>query len=539
MSNQYDGHQIKAMFATATRWLEANVEAINSLNVFPVPDGDTGTNMLFTMRATMEEAERCSEESISAVAKAMAWGALMGAKGNSGVILSQILRGFSRGLEGKASFDGRDFARAMEKAASAAYNAVSKPVEGTILTVITDASQAALKAAKESSDLESVLEATVRGAEESVARTPSLLPILQEAGVVDAGGQGLFVLLEGALKHLRHEPVQEASRLVDSEAISRASRVAEGDAGQGHQLYGFCTEFLIHGDGMVPATIKEKVERIGESTVVVGDESTVRVHTHSFEPEAVIGFARSLGELSRVNVQNIDEQHSNLLQAEKIAGSRSIATVVVASGQGLTELFSSLGAARVVGGGQTMNPSTEEILTAIESVPAPAVVLLPNNKNIVPAAQQAASLSQKRVEVLPTTSIPQGIASILAFNGDAGLEDNLRGMTEALARVRTLELTRAVRPVKVDGLSVKKGEAMGILDGQLLTSASGPAEVVRSLAARLGLVEYSLVTVYLGAEAASAEREELVESLKHYLSGVEVEVVEGGQQDYDFIISLE
>ncbi|MEE9199410.1 MAG: DAK2 domain-containing protein [Dehalococcoidia bacterium] len=539
MTDLSDGRQLRAMFTAATRWLEVNMEAINSLNVFPVPDGDTGTNMLFTMRATMEEAERSPEDSASAVAKAMAWGALMGARGNSGVILSQILRGFSQGLEGRSSFDGKDFAAGLTEAASAAYRAVSKPVEGTILTVMTDAARAAQGAAAERADLEWVLESAVSAAEESVARTQTILPVLREAGVVDAGGQGLLTMLEGALKQLRHESIPSAARLAESQAISRVSRVAEGEGDGGHPVYGFCTEFLIQGRGLELASIREKIGRKGESTVVVGGDSTVRVHTHSFEPDAVIDIARSLGELSKVRVQNIDEQHSNLLEARESAGKLPIATVAVAAGEGLESLFSSLGAAQVVSGGQTMNPSTEELLTAVESVPAAAVVLLPNNKNILPAARQAASLSQKTVEVIPTSSIPQGIASILAFNGEARLEDNLRSMTEALSRVNTLELTRAVRPAKVNGLKIRKGEAIGLLDGELLVSASGPAEVVQSLAPRFQPGGYNLATVYCGAKAPSEEREEVVQSLRNCLPGVEVEVVEGGQRDYEFIISLE
>ena len=537
MANLWDGQNIKAMFATATRWLELNSEAINSLNVFPVPDGDTGTNMLFTMRAVMEEADKCSEQNASEVAKAMAWGALMGARGNSGVILSQILRGFSQSLEDKSAIDGATFAQAMEEASSAAYKGVSKPVEGTILTVIRESAEAAVKASHQSDDIEEILEATVKAAEESVARTPSLLPVLKEAGVVDAGGQGLLVILEGALKGLRNEPLEAPSRPVETDAISRISQAAERSE-EGH-VYGYCTQFLIRGEALDSASIREEIDRRSDSTVVVGDETLVRVHTHSFEPDAIVDFAKSLGEVSQVNVQNIDEQHSSLLQGGGVEDELPIATVVVAAGDGIKEVFSGLGATFVVAGGQTMNPSIRELLTAIESASAPAVIVLPNNKNIVPAARQAAALSSKLVEVVPTTSIPQGIASILAFNVESKLEDNLKTMKEALSEVRTVELTRAVRPAKVNGVKIEEGEAIGLLDGQLLASGPGPAEVVHSLAPKIKSGEYSLATVYCGAEAASSDRDGVVDSLKSCLPGVEVEVMEGGQPHYHFIISLE
>ena len=540
MSETYDSQQIKEMFTTATRWLELNVEAINSLNVFPVPDGDTGTNMLFTMRATMEEAYKCPDSSVSALAKAMAWGALMGARGNSGVIMSQVLRGFANGLGERTSMDGRAFAAALKEASTSAYKAVSKPVEGTMLTVIREVSQVAHEAAQEREDLEGVLEAAVRAAEESVARTPSLLPILRETGVVDAGGQGLLTILEGLLKSLRHESIEAAPRLAESEAISRLLEVAKpGKVGEEHQLYGYCAQFLIQGKGLDLALIREKINRIGESTVVVGDEYTVRVHTHSFEPAAVIGYAESLGDLSGVSVQDIDEQHAEILQAKEAIEGLPIATVVVASGEGLKELLASLGATMVVVGGQTMNPSTQELLTAIETVPAPEVVVLPNNKNIVLAAQQAASLSEKVVEVVPTSSIPQGIASMLAFNVESGLEENLGAMKSALSGIRTVELTRAVRPARINGIKVEEGDAIGLWDGQLLASAPGLEEVVQSLTDRLQSGGYSLATVYYGAAAGSADKQRVLKSLRRCLPGAEVAVVDGGQPDYDFIISLE
>lgn len=535
-----DGVQIRLMFTTAIQWLELNVDAINSLNVFPVPDGDTGTNMLFTMSAAVAEAENCSDSGISSVAKALAWGALMGARGNSGVILSQILRGFSDGLEDKDALDGKGFALALERASTAAYRAVSKPVEGTILTVVREASESAVASAQERDDIEAVLEATVKAAKASVARTPSLLPILKEAGAVDAGGQGFLTILEGLQKSIRGESIESAERLDQSDAIQRLSKIPPSDGAQaGHQAFGYCTEFLIHGRELDAASIKARISEIGDSTVVVGDESTVRVHTHSFEPESVIDFAKSFGELSKVNYQNIDEQNAEILQATQVEQGQPIAAIAVASGEGFSNLLLSLGASRVVAGGQTMNPSTQEILTAIESVSSEKIILLPNNKNIVPAAQQAASLSQKTVEVIPTSTIPQGIASLLAFNLEGELEGNLEAMKASYSTVKTLELTRAVRPANLNGVKVNEGEAIGILDGRLMASADSEAAAVQSMADTLASGEFDLATVYCGAGINPADIEEVVNCLEGIFSNAEVVTVEGGQKDYSFIISME
>ena len=335
MSKVYDGPQVKAMFATATRWLEMNCEAINALNVFPVPDGDTGINMLFTMRAAMEEVEKGKGQDASSVAGALAWGALMGARGNSGVILSQILRGFSNGVEGESAIDGNSLARGLRQATTAAYKGVSKPVEGTILTVIKDASEAAHKASEESDDLEDVLAAAVDEARKSVERTPSLLPVLREAGVVDAGGQGLLVILEGALKALRNEPLVAPPQSQDTDAISRVSRAGAGVEEQG---YGYCAQFLIQGEGLDPESVRQEIDQRGNSTVVVGAKDLIRVHTHTPQPEAVIAFAETLGTVTQVNVQDIDQQHSEILQKRVSEDVGAIAMVVVASGQGITEL---------------------------------------------------------------------------------------------------------------------------------------------------------------------------------------------------------
>ena len=491
------------MFAAGTRWLESNVDAINSLNVFPVPDGDTGTNMLFTMRDAMRAVDECDDTSLDAVLQAMARGALMGARGNSGVILSQVLRGFARGAEKRPNLDGPTLELALKEASSAAYKAVSNPVEGTMLTVARECSEAAGRAAGENPDLEGVLQAAVKGAQESVARTPELLPVLQEAGVVDAGGQGLVMLLEGALKSLRNEPIDSSPKLEMSEGIIRLADEATTDEEGG---FGFCVQYLIEGRDLDLIAVREGVSRMGMSTVVVGDRTTVRVHTHSLEPDSVVEFGESIGDISRVSVESIDDQHSDLLLTKQNVRDAAVSIVVVASGEGFKELFASLGAFAVVAGGQTMNPSTEALLTAIEAAPAPEVILLPNNKNIVPAARQAASLSQKAVEVVPTTTVPQGIASMLAFNVQLCAADNVAAINEAISEVTTLEITNAVRPSRVNGLDIGLGDAIGLLDGKLLASGRSAVDVIASLAKRCEPETCQLATVYYGAQGRLRQR---------------------------------
>ena len=492
--------------------------------------------MLFTMRDAMKAADECADTSLDTVLQAIAQGALMGARGNSGVILSQVLRGFVKGAEGSSTFDGATLALALKEASSAAYKAVSNPVEGTMLTVARECSEAAESATAEDPDLGYVLQAAVKGAQESVARTPELLPMLQEAGVVDAGGQGLATLLEGALKSLRNEPIESTPKLAISDAITR---LAEGVTTDEEEEFGFCVQYLIEGRDLELAAVREMIDRVGKSTVVVGDRSTVRIHTHSLEPDSVIEFGESIGVLSRISVQNIDDQHADLLLSKQNVQDAAVSTVVVASGDGFRELFASLGASAVVSSGQTMNPSTEALLTAIEAAPAPEVILLPNNKNIVLAARQAASLSQKVVEVVPTTTVPQGIASMLAFNVELGAADNVTAINEAIGEVTTMEITKAVRSSRVNGVDIQLGDAIGLLDGKLLASGQGPVDVIASLAKRCEPESCQLATVYYGAQVDSDNINAVVESLESSLPGVEVETVAGGQPDYEFIISLE
>ncbi|GAI71821.1 unnamed protein product, partial [marine sediment metagenome] len=448
------GQDLREMFAAATTWLEKSASDIDALNVFPVPDGDCGTNMLLTMRSSIEEAYRAPDRSASAVAQAMANGALMGARGNSGVILSQIWRGLAQGLAGKESFTGSDLAEALLQASTMAYKGLSNPVEGTILTVVREASAAAqAQAASGNDDLISVMEATVSAANESVANTPSLLSVLREAGVVDAGGQGLYTLLDGALRYLRGEVEQMQFRKPQMIAsnIPLTARTPQMLTAE-EVPYGYCTEFLLKGEKFDPDKLRTRLEKKGQSLIVVGDESTVRVHIHTLDPGNIIHYAASLGTMHQVSIRNMDEQHQDFLQMQKERmPATDMAIIAVVSGDGLADILGSLGVAATVPGGQTMNPSTKDLLQAIESVASDKVIILPNNKNIVLTAEQVQSLTAKSIEVVPTETIPQGIAALLAFDYEADFETNAQLMNKAKSAVKTIEITRAIRSTRLGG----------------------------------------------------------------------------------------
>ena len=537
------GQELRDMFAAGSSWLEKSVPDINAINVFPVPDGDTGTNMFLTMRSTMEEADRAPLNNVAAVVKAMAQGALMGARGNSGVILSQFFRGLAKELAEKESITGSDWALALSEASRTAYKGLSQPVEGTMLTVIRDASTAAEVAAQtDPDDLTIVAEAAVEAAKDSVAKTPLLLPVLREAGVVDAGGQGVYILLEGALRYLRGEmeEMQYRSPQMVTADLPLSPKAAELMA-EPEEPYGYCTNFLLEGQKLDPDRIRKKLEDKGQSIVVVGDETTVRVHIHTYDPGSVIRYATSLGTLHQLQVQNMDDQHVGFVEMQrgKLPAS-DIAVVAVASGNGVREVLQSLGAAAVVSGGQTMNPSVQEILQAVESVPSQKVVLLPNNKNIIPTAFQVQPLTSKEVAVVPTRTFPQGVAALIAFNYEDSLKKNAQAMEEAIATVKTVEVTNAVRDTQMKGLKVSKGQAIAIVDDEELVAAGDSvAEVVFEALDKAGVESAEVVTMYYGADVEVAQAEQIIEELRNKHPEKQVEMVSGGQPHYGYIVSLE
>jgi DAK2 domain fusion protein YloV len=536
------GQELREMFSAATSWLEKSSEEIDALNVFPVPDGDTGTNMLLTMRSTMEEAYRAPDHSASGVAQAMAKGALMGARGNSGVILSQIWRGLAQGMEGKESFTTADLANALKLASQIAYKGVSSPVEGTMLTVIKDAAAVAQsRVAAGDDDIISVLEATVNAAGDSVANTPRLLKVLREAGVVDAGGQGLFTVLEGALRYLKGE--MELMRLRKPQIIvSEVPHTAPLPqvAGIEEIPYGYCTEFMLKGEKLEPDAIKKKLEKKGESLIVVGDDSTVRIHIHTLDPGEIVHWATRLGTMHQVSIRNMDEQHQDFLDMQKERlPTTDTAVIAVASGDGLNDVFGSLGTASVVPGGQSMNPSTKDILQAVEATFADKVIILPNNKNIILTANQVQSLTQKTVGVVPTKTIPQGVVALLAFDYEADFQTNLRIMEKALSSVKSIEITRAIRSTKINGLKIKKKQPIGLLDGDLIAVGDSNIGVINQVLAKLDLEKAEVVTIYYGEDTETAEAEQTGASIVEQYPQLQVEVIRGGQPHYTYIISVE
>ncbi len=497
VAQSVSGQELKEMLATATSWLEKSAPDIDALNVFPVPDGDTGTNMLLTMRSSVEEAYQNGNSTVSSVAQAIAHGALMGARGNSGVILSQIWRGVAIALKSKKTISGKDLAEALLEASKTAYKGITNPAEGTILTVIKDAAAAARDQAESNEDPIEVLEAAVNAAADSVSNTPNLLPVLKQAGVVDAGGQGLLVILDGALRYLRGEAEQMQFRKPQIIASNVSATAPQTRMAADEVPFGYCTEFLLKGEALSPDSIRTRLAKKGQSLITVGDESTVRVHIHTLDPGNVIRYATSLGTMHQVSIRNMDEQHQDFLQMQRERmPDVDVATVAIVAGDGLSEVFASLGATAVVPGGQTMNPSTKEILQAVKKVGSDKVIILPNNKNVVLTAQQVKGLTDKKVEIVPTHTIPEGVAALLAFDYEADFDTNVKLMKEAQGRVKTVEITQAVRPANLNGLRIRKKQTIGLLDDDLLAAGNDAGDVLNKILAKVNLRKSEIVTVY-------------------------------------------
>ncbi len=569
-----DGPGLLAAFRAAVANLEATVDEINALNVFPVPDGDTGTNMLATVRAALIEAEGVGATATAErIAAAASFGALMGARGNSGVITSQILRGIAEGLSGKSRFNGLDLANALDSGSRAAYGAVAKPVEGTILTVIREASAAAIAAAERQNDIESVLTATLDAAEKAVATTPSLLAILREAGVVDAGGQGLYRLLQGALLYMIGQ-APETAAAPGLTAVKSSVLVAHADEG-----FGYETMFLLqarHGERLDLDAIRGHLEGIGESVLVAGDPRAVKVHVHNDRPDLVIGFGLTLGSMSRVSVENLDNQARDVRETRAAAftgdpagdavsaGSRNgshppgsrpagpgsaaasdshpelpLAVVAVAAGEGLAAIFRDFGVSSVVVGGQSANPSTGELLEAIDGVNATEILVLPNNPNVVLAARQVAQMTNRPVSVVATRNAAEGFAALLALDPTRNAADNATSMTEAGRAIQTLSVTTAVRNATIGGMKVREGQTIVLdPDDGLVAVDDDPTDAVLTAVAALA-PGYELITLYYGESSDLATAEGLARRIGSASAGVEVEVVHGGQPHYHFLISAE
>ncbi|MFQ6102308.1 MAG: DAK2 domain-containing protein [Anaerolineae bacterium] len=535
-----DGQGFKRLIKAALVWLQHHQTAINVLNVYPVPDGDTGTNMVLTMQAAWDEIEDSPEHNVGRVAHQMAHGAQYGARGNSGVILSQIWRGFARGLNGKRVYRAQDLVAACQEAVTTAYKAVVEPVEGTILTVARAVADAATRAAEETEDLTRILEYMVFAAHEAVTLTPSLLPVLEEAGVVDAGGQGLFVILEGMLRYLRGESITE-----DAELTEAVDLITTGLA-PGEVSYGYDVQFLIVGQGLNVDTVRQRIAEMGECALVVGDPTMVKVHVHVPDPGVPISYGASLGSLRDVVVEDMQAQYQDFIVERELSLSPSTqkaaqetGVVAVAMGDGLARVFQSLGVGAVVHGGQTMNPSTQDLLEACESLPAERVILLPNNGNVILAAEQACALSDKLMAVIPTRSIPQGIAALLATNYQADFETNVAAMTSAMEEIKTGEVTTATRSATINGVEVAEGQIIGLYNDELKVTGTTVEEVVQSLLKEMDTAQSEIITLYYGDAVGEGDANALADLLRQNWPDQEIEVVAGGQPHYHYILSVE
>jgi DAK2 domain fusion protein YloV len=538
-----EGNGLRRMLSAGAQVLEANVEAVNALNVFPVPDGDTGTNMLLTLKAVVQAANDSPGSAISNVANAAAHGALLGARGNSGVIFSQFLRGVARTFEGHADADAGLLAAAFTEGGIATYRAVSNPVEGTMLTVIRRTAEAMQSASSSpDSDITCVLEAGLDAAQDAVAQTPSQLPVLKAAGVVDAGGQGFSLMLDGALRALRGEDVSAVMLEMDG----AAGHVAPGflDSIES-EVYGFCTQFIIRGQGMDPDNLRERVSVMANSTVVIGDESLVRIHAHTQEPEALVELGKTWGIVDQVKIESMDAQHQEFHashhdeQPSSPLASSPLGVVAVVQGSGLEAVFRSLGVEVIVTGGQTMNPSCQELLDAIDTLNADSVLILPNNANVLPAARQAAELARIPVHVVPTVTLPQGIAGMLAYSPEGSISDNAESMTNGALSILCGEVVTAVRDAQVDGSPVLSGQVMGLLEGKMVRAESSHHEALSSLVQAVAPEGGSLVTLYWGGDVSQDDANDAVESLQNAHPGTEVEAVHGGQPYYHYLVSIE
>ncbi|HEX5014607.1 MAG TPA: DAK2 domain-containing protein [Candidatus Limnocylindrales bacterium] len=551
-----DGKGLLEAFRAAVANLEAHVDEINELNVYPVPDGDTGSNMFATVRAALDEAEAVTEITAERVAGAISFGALMGARGNSGVITSQIFRGMAEALGGKTRFNGLDLANALQQGAKTAYGAVAKPVEGTILTVIREAAEAAVKTAEDSNDIEVVMTATVDAAEKAVAKTPSLLAILREAGVVDSGGQGLFRLFQGALHHLKGlAPVKGASGAGRSAAAvpgsTLAARIDEG--------FGYETMFLLQAHPGKPLdvdAIRDHLESIGESVLVAGDARALKVHVHNERPDQVIGYGLGLGSMSKISVENLDNQARDVQEArateftgvetstngssEETPLKPGPAIVAVVAGDGMARVYEEFGVDQILNGGQSANPSTGELLRVARLARSREVLLLPNNPNVRLAAEQAAAVcDDKRLVVVPTRNAAEGIAALFALDPTLDATANAGPMTEASRAIQSVQVTEAVRNATIGGKKVKQGQTIALDPDDGLVAVHGDPN--KAVLAAVAAFEpgYELITLYYGADATLAEAEAMSKRIHDIAPGAEVEVVHGGQPHYRYLISAE
>ncbi len=555
---QCDGHTFKRLAQAGRDWLDRHHAIVNQLNVFPVPDGDTGTNMLMTMRNAINETETSPSDQIGVVAAQIAHGAMMGSRGNSGTILSQLWQGFAYVLKDQPCLTAELLVRGLREAADTAYRGVIKPVEGTILTVAREAAEEAEAALNDAHDMVEILGRVVVRAKDTLARTPQMLPILQKAGVVDAGGSGLVYILEGMLRHLQGEETE----VKDTAVIEDVGDLTAALAPEDELGYGYDVQFILQGEDLDVGAVRSVIDSMGWSTLVVGNESAIKVHVHVHDPGIPLSYGISLGTLSDIVVENMQEQYHDYVrergqQHAQLATNPSalipdeqdtvieldeddIGIVSVASGDGLARVFRQLGATELVMGGQTNNPSTQEILEAIQRVPTKKVILLPNNKNIILAAEQAARLAtDQTVIVIPTRSMPQGISAMLPYDPQGNLDAVTSAMLQAKDDIVTGEITTATRSVELDGVNVSEGQIIGLVDGTLAAAGDDIRQVLRDILKEMCADERELVTLYYGNGVHETEAQQVADELGTLYPEQEFEIVYGGQAHYHYILSAE
>ena len=543
--DRINGHDFYNMVVNASNRLLEESDFVNALNVFPVPDGDTGTNMSMTFKAAVKEIENLNSESIGETSKKLAKGALMGARGNAGVILSQILRGISKGLEGKTSVNSVEFANAFVEGSKAAYKAVMKPTEGTILSVIRAASEGAVKSNK--TDIVELLSEIVVEAKVMLDKTPDLLPALKKAKVVDSGGMGLYIILQGM-----YDALKDGIKAEIKDISAKGSAGASAEAIEDIDIkFGYCTEFIILGDASKAKSFQDEIEPLGDSMIVVGYDDVIKVHIHTNDPGLVLSKAVALGELSKIKIDNMREEHREVLMSkeeyatskieedEEAVEKKKYAFISVAMGEGITHVLKDLGVDYVIEGGQTMNPSTQDMMECISKLNADHIFILPNNKNIIMAATQAAEISDKDVRVIPTKSIPQGITCITMFNADHEVDENEKALMEALELVKTGSVTYAVRDTEMDGIEIKEGNMLGLIEGKINKVGEDYFKVAEEVLESMIDEDSELITIFYGKDVDESKIEEFTEKLEEKYEECDVQFYKGDQPLYYFIMAVE
>ena len=541
MIQYIEGKMLRDMFVSGANNLQNHKELVDKLNVFPVPDGDTGTNMSLTISYAMKELAKVENDSITEIGKSLSKGSLMGARGNSGVILSQIIRGFSKSIEGKEQISTEDLAKAFKNGSDTAYKAVIKPIEGTILTVVRESGEYAIKAAKKEKDLLKFLEMVIDEANKSLERTPELLKNLKEAGVVDSGGKGLVLIYEGMYEALKGKPIKakDSNDSNVSEVKQAGTSINTEDI-----KFCYCTEFILESNSISDTEIRDIMLKYGDSLAVVGDEGIIKVHVHTNDPGLVLQDALKHGQLVTIKIENMKLQHENTLvgDTDEIAQSveeKEYGFIATSMGEGLAKIFKDFGVDYIIEGGQTMNPSTEDFMTAIDRINAKNIFIFPNNSNIIMAANQAKELSDKNIIVIPTKNTPQGFTALVNFNADASVEENEQALMESLTMVKSGQVTFAVRDTVMNDVEVKEGNIIGIAESKLMDAGDSVDEITTSLVEKLVDEDSAIITLFYGEDVTEEDANNLRDELEEKFEDLDIELYYGGQPLYYYLISVE